>query len=111
MFEVFGKGTRAARFVGARLADEVGRFLRGEPIVARPIGTIERAWRWCGRKPLAASLVATAALLLIVLGIGGPLWAIREGRLRAIAIEQTAAAERATLEANAQAQRGPSSND
>ena len=47
------------------LANELGRFLCGEPIKARPIGKIARLWRWCKRKPLVASLAASAALLLI----------------------------------------------
>ncbi|HTN73851.1 MAG TPA: serine/threonine-protein kinase, partial [Pirellulaceae bacterium] len=47
------------------LADELGRFLRGEPIQARPISRIARFWRLCRRFPYTASAVAAAVLFLI----------------------------------------------
>ena len=59
------------------IAEELDRFLRDEPIHTRPITLLERAWRWCRRKPaLAASLFAIIILLLIVI-IGSPLAAYR----------------------------------
>lgn len=44
------------------LAAELGRFLRGEPVHARPITRATRTWRWCKRNPLPASLVAALVL-------------------------------------------------
>ena len=43
------------------LADDSRRWLKGEPIKARPISLAARTWRWCRRKP---ALAATGALAL-----------------------------------------------
>jgi serine/threonine protein kinase len=53
------------RYASAQaLAEDLARFLNGEPIAARPVGTTERLWRWCRRNPaLAASLGGAAAIL------------------------------------------------
>ncbi len=45
------------------LADDLDRYLKRKPIVARPINRAHRAWRWCRRNPWPA--VATAALVLL----------------------------------------------
>lgn len=66
-------------------ADELGRFLADEPVLARPAGRAERAWRWCRRKPALAGVIGIAGLLLAALGIGTPvaLWRISSARLLA----------------------------
>ncbi len=46
------------------VALELARYLRGEPIAARPVGAVERQLRWCKRNPLVSALVATAVGLL-----------------------------------------------
>lgn len=46
------------------LIDELARFERGEPIVARPIGGTARTWRWCRRNPVVASLSAAIVVSL-----------------------------------------------
>jgi serine/threonine-protein kinase len=54
----------ARRYASAQaLADDLGRFLAGEPISARPTPTWERAGKWIRRKPAAAALVASIALI------------------------------------------------
>jgi WD40 repeat protein len=47
------------------LAEDLERWRRGEPIRARPIGAVERGWRWCVRNPAVAGLVAAAVLSLV----------------------------------------------
>lgn len=55
------------------LADDLGRFLRGEPIAARRAGTAERLSKWSRRNPALAGLVVTAIVATALL-VGGLLW-------------------------------------
>jgi WD40 repeat protein len=57
----------------AGLADDLRRFLKGEPIRARPVGAAEWLWRWCRRNPAAAGLLAVMMLALVAL-VGAALW-------------------------------------
>jgi serine/threonine-protein kinase len=70
----------------AALADDLGRFADGRPILARPPSWGGRVWRWGRRNPASAGLVA-AILALSLLTVGGTLWfeaqrAERQGRAR-----------------------------
>ncbi len=57
----------------AGLADDLARFLRGEPTLACPASQAEKLWRWCRRKP-ALAFSAGSALLAILAGLAGVLW-------------------------------------
>lgn len=48
------------------VAMELERWLRGEPIKARPVGSVERLRRWCRRKPAIAGLTAAVVLVLFL---------------------------------------------
>jgi len=55
----------------AALADDLGRYVRGEPILARPVTRLERALKWARREPAVAALVAVVlGTLLAGVGIG-----------------------------------------
>lgn len=58
------------RYATARdLADDLGRYLRNEPISARPVGRLERGWRWCRRNP-AQALAGLALVVAISASVG-----------------------------------------
>jgi WD40 repeat protein len=62
---------------GQKLSDELGRFLRSEPIQSRPVSLPEKIWRWCRRKPVVASLGTATLALLMALAVGAPIAAFR----------------------------------
>ncbi len=71
------------RYGGAdALADDLRRFGAGEPIVARPIGGVERAWRWCRRNRTVAALTGVVALALVLGTIVSTYFAVRANQER-----------------------------
>lgn len=61
----------------AALADDLERWLRGEPVRARHVGSLARGWRWCRRKPLIPGFVA-ALVLAVAGGLLGSVWMWRK---------------------------------
>ena len=66
----------AERYQSAQmLADELERWQRGEPILARPIGVVARTWRWLRRNPSEARLLgAIAGILLLATVVSLAFW-------------------------------------
>jgi tetratricopeptide (TPR) repeat protein/tRNA A-37 threonylcarbamoyl transferase component Bud32 len=86
------------RYASAKeLADDLQRWLNGEPIVARPVNAAARAWMWCKRRPALAAL-AGALAAAIVGGMIGITWQWRE----AVFQRNAAVVAREAAEKNAQ---------
>lgn len=84
----------ARRYATAReLAEDLGGFLRDEPVKARPITRAERWWRWCRRKPAMAALTGLSMALLLALAIGAPVAFWRIEHERSLAEVETYAAK------------------
>jgi tetratricopeptide (TPR) repeat protein len=60
------------------LADDLGRFLAGEPVRARPLGRLGRLGRWARREPAVAGLWAAGLAALLLLMSGAAVWWFRQ---------------------------------
>lgn len=68
------------------LADDLGRFLAGSPIRARPISLAERTLRWCRRHP-SPTLNVAAIFILILASLLGWNWVrAREHRAQRVSL-------------------------
>jgi hypothetical protein len=98
------KGPERRYAVAGELAEELRRFLAGEPIRARPVSRAERALRWAKRQPAAAALLAVSLAAAAILAAATALQAganQRERRLR----EAAQAAEQQARERGAEVSR------
>jgi hypothetical protein len=60
----------AKRYASAEeLANDLSRFRAGEPIRARPVGAMERTWKWARRRPALAALLGVVLLALVSLAV------------------------------------------
>jgi len=78
----------------AELADDLRRWLDRKPIVARPVGPVNRVWRWCRRNSLTAGLLAAVLLLLLATTTVSTASAIYVDQARRKADENAAEARR-----------------
>jgi tetratricopeptide (TPR) repeat protein len=59
------------------LAQDLTRWLDGEPINARPVSRLTRTWMWCRRHPLPAAL-AGLLVMAVIGGVAGVTWKWRD---------------------------------
>ena len=89
------------------LADDLDRWLKGEPIAARPVGRLERGWLWARRNPALATAGGLAGAGLLAVAVVSMIAAShararakaeREGREIAQRAAQDAIRDRDTIE-------------
>lgn len=85
----------------AALAEDLRRFLAGEPILARPLGAAQELWRWCMRNRALAAATAGAALALLVAAVVGWTSYIATEQSRAKAVDSARVARTESDRANA----------
>ncbi len=76
----------------AALADDLQRYIDGQPIKGRSVRLVERAWRWGRRNPGWAAMLATTFGLLLAIVV---VWIMRTWELDAALRESDAAGKRA----------------
>jgi tetratricopeptide (TPR) repeat protein/tRNA A-37 threonylcarbamoyl transferase component Bud32 len=86
---------------GRALAEDLGRFLEGRPIQARPVGPAGRFARWCRRNP-----AAVAVSVLLVAGVTISTWQAVRARHAEIAARKAEEAETKRAESERLAHEG-----
>jgi WD40 repeat protein/serine/threonine protein kinase/tetratricopeptide (TPR) repeat protein len=73
----------ARRYSSAQaLADDLRRYLAGEPITARRTGSRERVWLWCKRNPWLAGAVGSTATAVVAVAVVSTVFAIEQTRAK-----------------------------
>jgi serine/threonine protein kinase len=95
----------ARRYATAReVAEELRRYLGGEPILARPVGPWERGIRWARRRPALAGLMGALAAAVLVLAVSTALVWQAKSHAEQEQARARAEAERADRQAEEKAQ-------
>jgi serine/threonine-protein kinase len=63
------------------LAEDLGRFVRGQPVLARPVGVVESVRKWVYRRPGTVGMLACAVLLIAAGTVGT--WMLHQERAAA----------------------------
>ena len=88
-----------------QLADDLRRWLDGEPIHARRVGLLERSIRWARKNPIPAGLTGLAAMLLLVIAVGSLLFAASLAVAKQRADDALLTAQTQTKRANQESRR------
>jgi serine/threonine-protein kinase len=88
------------RFASAdELADDLDRYLRGEPVRARPIGVAARTWKWARRHPGVAALAGVSCASALTLAVVVAVYTVRLREAVSQADANAAEAKRRQVEA------------
>jgi WD40 repeat protein/tRNA A-37 threonylcarbamoyl transferase component Bud32 len=72
------------------LAEDLGRFIEGKPVRARPLGPCQRLTKWTRRRPLhAALLIGSVAVITAIVGLVS--WSRASGRRHGEAVRTAVA--------------------
>ncbi len=92
------------RYVTAQaLADDLGRWLGGEPVAARAVGRLGRGWRWAKRNPGLAGGLAAAAVAMLAGTAVSTAFGMRAGKKADDALEAQGIADDERRRANRKA--------
>jgi WD40 repeat protein/serine/threonine protein kinase/tetratricopeptide (TPR) repeat protein len=73
----------ARRYDSAQaLADDLRRYLAGEPITARRTSSLKRAWLWCRRNPWLAGATGATAAAVVAVAVISTVFAIEQNRAK-----------------------------
>jgi WD40 repeat protein len=84
------------------LADDLERWLGGEPVAARPTPALVRVWMWAKRRPALAALAATVVIATAALLVVGVVYNAKLQRTGRELDEQKVAVGQARADADAQ---------
>ena len=85
------------------LAAELSRYVNNEPIHSRRIGVLNRAWRWCRRKPAIAGALVLGLMLLFAIAGGVPYILWRESAYEIAELQSQLTADALKVSQDAQA--------
>jgi eukaryotic-like serine/threonine-protein kinase len=100
ILKAMSKSPDARYQTAVELAEELQRYLMGEPIIARPVSNLARFSRWCSRRPAIAALSGSIAALLLACATISTLWAVNSNRLTRQAMHSEKLATQSGLESS-----------
>jgi serine/threonine protein kinase len=94
ILKAMAKRTEDRYATASEIADDLRRYVAGQPIKARRITAAERLWRWCKRNPVLTGALIAACFSLVTGSLISVLFALAANANAKDAIEQKERADR-----------------